>query len=1574
MNRLRFIFISVVALLSIGHAAAYDFESGGLYYNILDAEAKTVELTCRNYTDWSTRSDYTGDIVVPATVDNGGITYSVKQIGRCAFKSSEITSLTLSEGIEVIEQDICEGCNMLTSLSLPSTLKSIGYAAFWSCNGLTSVDLPEGLTELGNQVFAYCDGLKRVDLPSTLTQIGERIFDGTNSLTAVVSRITQPFATNKAAFAYESRWNGDVQEITPLSATLYVPDGTLDKYKSTTGWSLFANIVEGEPKEATVDGVRYSYSQGGDVASVIAGDYASLENVTIPATVTIDGSVYHVKSISSGAFYQCSSLRSLTIENGVEVIGNKAFQFCSNLESITLPEILKSIGECAFSDTGIRAVVIPEGVTTIGTYAFSSCFSLTKVVLPSTVTSIGYWAFGWCQSLSAVVSHIQAPFEIDKSVFSPRSDGYYDAEGQWVSTYTPSPATLYVPDGTKTAYEALEGWNMFAGIIEGEAKEATVDGLTYLYLDGKGTATLIKGDYSDLSSVTIPSSVTIEGASYDVNEIAAGAFAQCSSLTSLVIEGGVKKIGANAFENCYNLSEINLPEGLEEIGEKAFYWTNAQTVILPSTLKSIGERAFYHLSNNVVVKSRIKEPFAIPLSTFAYDSYWENEHDVYTHLQGTLHVPVGTVAQYQALDGWMVIGELFEGEPKEGVGDDGFKYSYVPETQKATLIRGDDYYALNNVSIPATATIDGVTCQVIGIGDNAFSNTYLNSVKITEGVKTIGKHAFSSCNSLTSVSMPSSITKIGNMAFAWCERLDTIAVPSQVVSIGDEAFIGCGIQDIVIPSTTTSIGYNVFGDCRKVKSIRVDAGNSAYDSRNNCNALIETATNKLLKATATTIIPNSIVEIGNSAFGGLSSITSITIPNSVTTIQSSAFNDCDGLTSIYIPSSVTTINPNPFTNCDLLASIKVDEHNPKYDSRNNCNAIIEKATHTLVSGCKNTVIPRGVKIIANSALNCVRGLDSLKIPNGVEEIQNFAISYSSIRYLEIPNSVKNIDWYALAGNYNLATIVSKIKDPTKINVSYSAFYDSQVASSALLYVPKGTKALYQQDESGFSHFYNIIEMDGAQLATPTLQYDGRYVTATSTEEDVDMYYGIGGAEPTEYYDGPISVSDLGTVKVIAEKSFRSDSEPATYDVRYLYNGDTLKLAEAGLMAEAIKWCGTDSVVKMTVVGPINTDEFSTIRTLPNLKFLNLAAAQVDGASLPDGAFANSQLVSFVSPNSLSSVGSGIFRNCPQLAAVCWNASTALPSDALSGVSNPNLLLYVSSESQAPAGINNVVVNGVAKSITLTDAVGNSNFYVPVAFQVSDTIKYTRNFQQKTEVGVSCGWETIVLPFDVRNITHEDLDKGFTITPFANYTGNDNQRPFWLYTLDENDIRPAYKIEANVPYLICMPNADEYGDQYNLAGNVTFIATNVDIAVSKPIEKTQGELSFVPTYQSVPASAEVFTLNVNEEYKGYPAGSLFVSNFRDVRPFEAYSIHPSGVSAKAAAAASMFTVGSLIGGNDSVTGIIDVMLKKNDGTGNDAVVKVYSLSGSLVKQGRAEDVAKGLAKGVYIANGKKFVVK
>ena len=156
--------------------------------NILDKNAKTVELTCQNYTDWDTHSDYSGDVLVPAEVVYDNTTYKVVKIGQCAFKTSDVISVTISEGVESIGQVAFERCYELTSISLPSTLTEIEYGVFWNCNGLTSMTLPEGLTTIGNDAFRYCYSLKQLVLPSTLSSIGERAFCNTEALLYLTSR------------------------------------------------------------------------------------------------------------------------------------------------------------------------------------------------------------------------------------------------------------------------------------------------------------------------------------------------------------------------------------------------------------------------------------------------------------------------------------------------------------------------------------------------------------------------------------------------------------------------------------------------------------------------------------------------------------------------------------------------------------------------------------------------------------------------------------------------------------------------------------------------------------------------------------------------------------------------------------------------------------------------------------------------------------------------------------------------------------------------------------------------------------------------------------------------------------------------------------------------------------------------------------------------------------------------------------------------------------------------------------------------------------------------------------------
>ncbi|MDC0049766.1 leucine-rich repeat domain-containing protein [Verrucomicrobia bacterium] len=364
----------------------------------------------------------------------------------------------------------------------------------------------------------------------------------------------------------------------------------------------------------------------------------------------------------------------------------------------------------------------------------------------------------------------------------------------------------------------------------------------------------------------------------------------------------------------------------------------------------------------------------------------------------------------------------------------------VPVPSLKYKIRGDgititgcDDNALGKLIIPAA--IEGKS--VTSIGKYAFSDcNSLTSITIPDGVTSIGGGAFEECESLTSITIPDSVTSIGSSAFRGCASLTSIIIPDGVTSIGDEAFIGCsGLSGIFIPDSVTSIGDMAFSYCRNLIDIKVGEGNVNYTDVNgvlfnegqtlltaypagkaetnytipDSVKSIEDGTFSFCTNLTSIMIPDSVTGIGYAAFEGCRNLTSITIPNSVSSIGSSVFAYCINLTRITIPDSVTSIGKSAFMGCASLTTIEVGEGNVNYTD---VNGVLFNEGQTLLTAYPagkaetNYTIPDSVTRIGWYAFGACSSLISITIPDGITFIGDCAfLGCSSLTSITIPEGV-----------------------------------------------------------------------------------------------------------------------------------------------------------------------------------------------------------------------------------------------------------------------------------------------------------------------------------------------------------------------------------------------------------------------------------------------------------------------------------------------------------------------------------------------------------------------------------------
>jgi len=977
---------------------------------------------------------------IPASVTEieEGALSSVKEVKLAEGNTKFILSDNILYNKEKTEIIFCSRSKE-GSVAIPSTVNKICSYAFNGCDKLEGVTLPERLNTIDRDAFYGCSKIKELTLPSTLTEIGVNAFYDCHGLTAVYSMIMEPFSISHTVFERTIEFDDHTNtHYMPSSATLYVPLGKKEQYESVpgfvssydNGWTRFAEIVEmsGEGPDLkdgdiftalTPDGVELTFQviSAADKTCQVARqgkDRNTIVTYPVPESITIPAEVKGFKVISIGyqAFYEAKGIKSVVIPEGVTSIDTHAFRECNNLASFTFPKSLKECGldsfeDCAFGATvhisdlkswcnvsltnwglygwrlflngeEVKDLVIPDGVTSIGesmqhVSPLSNCASLTSVTIPSSVTKM-YAPFSGCSNLTSVTTFAEEPVAIYA--------GFPNA------TNSIDNATLYVPKGSKAAYESADYWKAFKEIREIEDENPGLkDGDIFTALTPEGVEMTFKViskadmtcqvgsgksgepavDNTYQGPVTIPATIN----EYKVTSVGDYAF-KGTYITSAIISEGVEAMGSGIFRGCRYLKELEIPSTVKSIGENTF-------VVLNDDAPVDG-----YVTDVETVISHIMEPFEISTTVFGIYNPGppdDSNNDIgdecaraFTRAvsgyptNAILYVPSGTIEKYKAIKGWTMFKNIVE------MGDE------TPD-----LKDGDTFKALTPEGVEMTFKVISAADKTCQVGTGEYSDAtidknytglltipaYANGYKVT----TIAEWAFYNYSSLTGITISEGIEHLMSNCIEQCNSITSFVLPASVTDLSD-SFGGVG---------------------GGLKSLSVAEGNTVFDSRDNCNAIIETATNTIRRGCSTSVIPNTVTAIGAWSMGSLD-MTTIVIPEQVTSIGEGAFRSCR-FKEITIPANIKSVGKWAFDYCYQLEKVTI-----------------------LATKCN---------------------------------IGSGAFNYS----------------------YNIKEVVCHIAEPeaTLNNIFTNMNGDADVAFT--LYVPYGTMSLYKQT-TGWDNITNIVEMGG----------------------------------------------------------------------------------------------------------------------------------------------------------------------------------------------------------------------------------------------------------------------------------------------------------------------------------------------------------------------------------------------------------------------------------------------------------------------------------------------------------------
>lgn len=751
-----------------------------------------------------------------------------------------------------------------------------------------------------------------------------------------------------------------------------------------------------------------------------------------------------LKVIEEQAFADCTGLKAINLPESLRFIGEFAFKGCTSLKEIVIPSKIKAIYANTFYATGLEKVVLGEKVAEINSSAFALCINLKDIIFNSNLKVIKDSAFMGCEKLEKLdLSNTNVEI-IGESAFS-KNYSLNEIKlpvtllnlGNTSFASCISLASIYIPQYlVDIGTNAFHGCHNLSSIIVDENNLVYACSQNHNAIIEKNTSKLIYAlkDYTIedgikiigtsafagtyITKLTLPSSLQIiEQSSFEncvwlkeviipeaVSMIYPNAFLGCTSLETINIPKAVKKLADGIFKGCLNLVNLQLHNGIIAIGNEAFADCAKLNISIPESVKSIGYKAFKdcHSIKNLV----------IPQATNKI-----NQNAFYG-----LAKSVETISVHHL----------------NAVYSSGDNCNLIIERKNGLVILGCKNSVLNT--------------EVNKIGSYAFAwCSELEKIKLPYTVKDIEKGAFKECVSLASVNLGNVYT-IAEEAFAHNRLLKSIELPESLVTIGDSAFKGTALQTVCLPSSISKYGMNLFdgcmnlekisipstfnaysigmfGYCPNINSIEVNSANPKYDSRDNCNAIIETKMNILVLGCCETIIPNEVDIIDDCAFSHIKGLKKITIPDKITMIGNLVFESCEDLEEVKWNSGAP-ITTGCFKNCRKLVNVSISDNvkDIQFQAFAGCKSLEEidlsKTKITSIAGLtfmnnsslKKILLPETISSIGFDAFNSCSSLEEINLPNSVKTIGKTAfMGCSKLNNITLPESLTSIQECAFYG-------------------------------------------------------------------------------------------------------------------------------------------------------------------------------------------------------------------------------------------------------------------------------------------------------------------------------------------------------------------------------------------------------------------------------------------------------------------------------------------------------------------------------------------------------------------------------